>query len=216
MSNLNSITLQSMKCDSFEDAYSHSIPIMLSENESIGMLVPVGNWILLEDKKIELISQWRQQNIEMFLSQFSVTFNGTKRYLNETSIQNIDRILFLIYNSENEFIGHSGIIIKDEVVELDNVMRGIKRGHPLLMQKAEISILKWCFPHLRLSSSILHVLSYNFAAIRLYENIGYRQQEEFYLKKKDDTGILSHEVLSSADRSNVDYKYIKMRLIHFI
>ena len=216
MINLNPIILQTMKFDSFEDAYSHSIPIMLSENESIGMLVPVGNWILLEDKKIELIRQWRQQNIEMFLSQFSVTFNGTKKYLRETSIQNSDRILFLIYNSENEFIGHSGIIIKDKFLELDNVMRGIKSGHTLLMQKAEISILKWCFAHIQFSSSILHVLSYNIAAIRLYEKIGYRKQEEFFLKRKYENGILTHDILLEKDCANVNYTYIKMELVDFI
>ena len=46
--------ISSMKADSFDDALSNALPIFDSKKNEIGKLIPIGNWILTDKKKLKI------------------------------------------------------------------------------------------------------------------------------------------------------------------
>ena len=89
----------SMKCNSFESAKKKKILIQNIQGDTIGMLIPVGEWIISDEKKINVIRSWRQNAMHMFLTHFIPTFDSTLNYLKNFSIKHEDRLFFLIYSA---------------------------------------------------------------------------------------------------------------------
>lgn len=201
-----------MKKSSFEDALSVRVLVTDRAQNFVGYLVPVGEWILLEESKIELIQSWRQRTMKMFLTQFESTFEKTLAYLKNLSIEQKCRILFLLYDDSDRFVGHIGIANVDgSKGELDNLMRGLDGGHSRLIYLAEVAFLNWCFRNLGISETDVRVLSYNWLVLSLHEEVGYKFVENIPLKKVCKDGIIFHDFTSSED-SNVKYQCTKMLL----
>ena len=143
-----------MKCDDFADADARAIPVFNSERKYVGRLIPVGNWLLNDDEKIELIRAWRQRTMRMFLTQFEATFCGTYEYLKSRAIGQEGRLLFMLYDDADKLIGHMGVTDVDESSgELGEIIRGIAGGDPRLIYFAEKALLNWCFKELEISQS---------------------------------------------------------------
>ncbi len=204
--------ISSMKKSSFEEAFAARVVVLDKEQNVIGALVPVGEWILADEAKIEQIRLWRQRTMRMFLTQFESTFEKTFGYLQNLSINQQGRIFFLLYDDKNRFVGHIGIAgVDGKNGELDNLVRGVDGGHPRLVYFAEVALLNWCFQNLGIVESDVRVLSYNWLVLSLHEEVGYKYTENIPLKKitKDD-GIF-HEA-TSTDDANVKYSCTKMLL----
>ncbi len=201
-----------MKVGSFNEALSVALPINNSKNIQIGKLVPVGNWILSDEEKIQNICDWRQKAMHMFLSQFESTYDRSLAYIKNLSIGQADRILFLIYDDNNRFVGHIGMAnIENSSGELDNVMRGVAGGDPRLMYYSEVTLLDWCFRYLYFNCSSLRVLSYNCKAIALYKEVGYVISEQIHLRKREQDGVVFHDS-AITDEANIGYCCMKMLL----
>lgn len=201
-----------MKKSSFKDSFSTRIIVSDKKLNTIGYLVPVGEWILSEKKKIEQISAWRQKNMRMFLTQFASTFEKTFGYLKKLSIAQEGRIFFLLYDSNDRFVGHMGVADVDgNQGELDNLMRGVNGGDPGLIFFAEVALLNWCFQTLGIVKSDVRVLSYNWIVISLHEEVGYKLIENVPLKKITKDEVIFHEV-STIDDANVKYSCTRMSL----
>lgn len=201
-----------MKKSSFDEALLVRLPVKDKEHNSIGYLVPVGEWILSDEPKIELIRAWRQKTMRMFLTQFESTFDKTLGYLKNLSIEQKGRIFFLLYDDSDRFVGHMGIADVDGLKgELDNLMRGVEGGHPRLVYFAEIALLNWCFKNLGITESDVRVLSYNWLVLSLHEEVGYKHLENIPLKKISKDGFIFHDV-SRLEDSNVKYACSKMIL----
>jgi hypothetical protein len=204
--------ISSMKKSSFDEAFSSRIFVSDKNQNVIGSLIPVGNWILSDEEKIEQIQLWRQRSMRMFLTQFESTFEKTLGYLKNLSIDQDNRIFFLLYDDKERFIGHIGIADVDEKQgELDNLMRGIDGGHPKLIYFAEVALLNWCFQKLGIVESDVRVLSYNWLVVSLHEEVGYKLLKNIPLKKFAKEGVTYHEA-ANTDESNVKYFCTKMRL----
>jgi hypothetical protein len=205
-------SILSMKKSTFNEALWLSINVFDRSENSIGKLVPVGDWILDDKEKIELMRSWRQRTMRMFLTQFESTYEKTFGYLKDLSIAQEGRIFFLIYDSDNRLIGHIGVADVDgKAGELDNLMRGVEGGDPGLIYFAEIALLDWCFKNLGITESNVRVLSYNWLVLSLHEEVGYIQKEKFPLKKSVKDGVTFHDVVVESD-SNVRYACVKMLL----
>jgi hypothetical protein len=205
-------SILSMKRSTFSEALKLSIDVFDKSKNSIGKLVPVGDWILDDKDKIELIRAWRQRTMRMFLTQFESTYEKTFGYLKNLSIAQEGRIIFLIYDCDNCFIGHMGIADVDgKTGELDNLMRGVEGGDPRLVYFAEIALLDWCFKSLGITESDVRVLSYNWLVISLHEEVGYVYTEKFPLRKNTKDGVTFHDVVGESE-SNVKYACVKMLL----
>lgn len=205
-------SILSMKKSSFNEALKVSVEVLDRNQKAIGKLIPVGEWILEDKEKIELIRSWRQRTMRMFLTQFESTFDKTFGYLKNLSIAQEGRIFFLLYDADDRFIGHMGIADVDgKTGELDNLMRGVEGGNPRFVYFAEIALLDWCFKNLGITESDVRVLSYNWLVISLHEEVGYVHKQSIPLKKNMKDGVTFHDVSTSSE-SNVKYSCVKMLL----
>jgi len=204
-----------MKVDQFDNAASLAIPVKNLSGGLIGKLIPVGNWILDDEEKIQAISTWRSKARRMFLTQLDSTYEQTCDYLKDVSIEQANRLLFLLFDDEGKFVGHLGICnVTKSSCELDNLMRGASGGSPRLVYFAEIALLDWCFEALGVTGCDVSVLTYNSLVIDLHTEVGFVETERRSLKKVVLNGITTHQVVDQAE-SNVGYGYIQMHLLKF-
>lgn len=172
-----------LKSETLEGALANAIPIVRGVDR-LGQLVPVGEWILVDDDLISRLALWRARAMDMFLAQFESTAAKTKVYLRDYSIARDDRILFLIETDEG-FVGHIGLAnIEDSTAELDNVMRGVPSHGDGLMSASERALVSWAFDKLNVASLYLRVLSHNDSARSLYERDGFVTTERLPLRRE--------------------------------
>lgn len=202
-----------MKVDQFDNAASLAIPVKNLSGDLIGKLVPVGNWILDDEEKIEAIRTWRSKARRMFLTQLDSTYEQTCGYLKNVSIKQANRLLFLLFDDKGKFVGHLGICnVTESSCELDNLMRGASGGSPRLVYLAEVALLDWCFAALGVAGCDVSVLTYNSMVIDLHAEVGFVETERKSLKKVVLDGVTTHQVVDRAE-SNVGYGYIQMHLL---
>ena len=124
-------------------------------------------------ENVKLITKWRRQNWQGFLTKFKVTEQGTKKWLENIS-QNPSRILFFI-NYNNKKIGHIGFHRydkKNKKVDIDSVLKAVRVNSPKIMENVLHVLFNWGFNDLKLSKIQLRVFSDNYKAINLYERSG--------------------------------------------
>jgi RimJ/RimL family protein N-acetyltransferase len=127
----------------------------------------------ISQNNIKLITKWRKENQDVFLTKFNVTENNTKSWL-ENIFNDTGRILFLIYKN-NKSIGHIGIYKynkKYQSVDMDSVLKGVNISEKDLMEKILCILFRWIFEKMKLELIQLEVFSDNFKAINLYERTG--------------------------------------------
>jgi len=204
--------IASIKCSSFEYAHECALPIVSDDDVKIGSLIPVGPWILNDREKIQSICDWRQKAMRFFLTQFESTYDRTHVYLKNLSIEQEGRIFFLIYNDEDEFIGHIGLAnIDGRTGELDNLMRGKSGGDTQLIYFAEKTILSWAFNDLNLSHMSLRIISFNVLTINLHAEFGFEVVEKYPLLRSEEDGFITHEPVEKA-KTNVRYTSVLMEM----
>ena len=201
-----------MKASTFIEASKNFIEIKNYQGNTVGKLIPVGEWVLDNMDIVRFICASRQKAMRMFLAQFESTYQRTFEYLKKYSIDKEDRILFLIYDSNDNLIGHIGMAgVNAQSGELDNLMRGAKGGNPQLIYFSELALLDWCFKNLGITQSDVRVLSYNWMTIDLHEEVGYKHLCAEPLRKYIEGESIFHEPVEER-YSNVKYKILKMLL----
>lgn len=194
------------------EARRAAIDVRKPGGERVGCLVPVGEWLLDDPQKIALISAWRERAKRMFLTQFDSTPERTHGYVRDALIAREDRLMFLLYDDAERFVGHLGVVNVDGTSgELDNFMRGAEGGDPRLVYLAELALLDWCFSGLGLEHSDVQVLSYNWMVTSLHEEVGFAPVQVQSLRKREEGGVVFHDVVAPA-QANVSYRYTRMRL----
>jgi len=145
------------------------IPLTIDLNRKSIFLIPA----ISSKENVKLITKWRKQNWQGFLTKFKVTEQGTKKWLENIS-RNPSRILFLIiYN--NKKLGHIGFHKydkKNKKVDIDSVLRAVRVNNPKIMENVLYALFYWGFNDLKLSKIQLRVFSDNHKAINLYERSG--------------------------------------------
>ena len=204
--------IHSMKKSSWDDAFACRINVTDKDKNTLGYLVPVGPWILSDLDAVEKIRFWRQRSMRMFLTQFESTVQRTLSYLKDLSISQNNRILFLLFDDGNRFVGHLGMSeVNHSNGELDNLMRGVEGGHPRLVYFSEVTLLNWAFERLGITESDVRVLSYNFLVISLHEEVGYKVVDRIPLSRNTKDEFIVHDFANSKT-SNVKYTCVKMVL----
>jgi len=205
------IELGLLKSASLSGAQSRAIAIE-SQSVPIGRLVPVGRWILDDDETIQELAAWRQAALRMFLTQSTPTRQTSYDYLEKLCIGDQSRILFMIEDSTGSFVGHLGLAnYSQDEAELDNVIRGRRGGPRELVLEAERALIRWAFSDLLVKRIYLRVLSHNFKAINLYDQLGFCTIERLSLARKTEGGFATLRACT-ADESNVAFKLNLMAL----
>lgn len=164
---------------------------------------------------INLLTKWRQRFMRFFLSQFDASPQRTQEWLKTVVFPSPNRLLFLIYDHDQNPIGNCGLAnIERKSCELDNLIRGEKGGHPRLIYFAERAMLSWLFDSQGMDYVNLHVFSNNFPTLRLHRSVGFKEVgRSKLLAKKDCDGLVSYAV-SDQDINSViaPFEYVEMRI----
>ncbi len=151
--------------------------------QKIGRLSPVTRSLVDDEALIEKFTQWRNKARNHFLTQFTATTDRTKNWLQEVILKDPTRLMLIIHSRE-EAIGHYGFKgLSTDSVELDNLIRGEKGGHPQLIFYAERALLSWLFETFHVKKIYAYVLSHNFIALQLHQALGFRVTELIPLEK---------------------------------
>jgi RimJ/RimL family protein N-acetyltransferase len=162
-----------------KDGYEDELFYFKSKKNLI-QLIPVK----ISQDNIKLITKWRKENWDAFLTKFEVTENNTKLWL-ENICKDTERILFSIYVN-NKNIGHIGIYKynkKYQSVNIDSVLKGIQIPEKDLMKKVLDILFTWIFEKMNLKLVQLEVFTDNFKAINLYERAGMVTKNSVPIKK---------------------------------
>lgn len=187
-----------------------SIPVMNREGDHIGTLACVDRGLASNMEIVSELTAWRQQYMRYFLTQFEVTVQRTRAWLENIVIPSSDRILFVIFLTSGEAVGNFGVCnMTASSGELDNLVRGKKGGDPRLIFYSELALLSWMFGRLDYRTSNLHVFSNNKPTIKLHSSVGFSALQSIRLTQRK-LPDLTEYLLDSEEGEAVDFSYLKM------
>ena len=152
--------------------------------ETNARLVPLTEFDINDDFKVALLAKWRDKIQCWFPSQFNVTKEGTKKWLENAVIKTPDRLLYMV-EVNNELIGHVGLFrfnYVDKYCEIDNIVRG-EDSHKGIMYNACKTLVDEAFNTFNLDKLYLRVFSDNEKALNLYFKLGFKEISRMPLRK---------------------------------
>jgi RimJ/RimL family protein N-acetyltransferase len=120
--------------------------------------------------------KWRQNGQHGFTKYFNVTFQSTKKWLDLLVQQRKDRLLFLVFDCEDQMIGHLGVSSFDfekNTCEIDNVIRGEISNQNDVMFSAAAVLIEWINSNIKPHDINITVLYDNISALLLYHRLGF-------------------------------------------
>lgn len=133
---------------------------------------------------VNRLTEWRNRNVQAFLTEFVATADRTTRWLLETVGPNEGKIIFMVDALEGHTCGFMGLDFidwKDRSGEVDAVVSGgsSPRG---LMKLALRALISWATHQLALDRIGVRVRSDN-SALKFYQKVGFREVERVPLKR---------------------------------
>ena len=160
------------------------IPVRDESGAEIGTLRPITRAQLGAGDVIEKMTNWRNQYKAFFLSQFTATPERTRQWLEKAVLANMSQLLFLIYHGET-LIGQYGFKDLDgESAFLDNLLRGERGGHPMLMKYAGSALAGWLFDAMQVRMVYGYTFANNAMALKLNRDAGFSCVEKYPLRKE--------------------------------
>ena len=153
---------------SVQDLIAKSNPF--SSNGESFSLVPFSKFDLSSEFSLNLLINWRTENIFAYPSRSPMTVDGTKKWLEKAVLANPNRLLFWILDSSLTRLGHIGVVVnpENERFEIDNVLRGIRGNNPGLMSAALLKIESVIEEEFSIENVYLRVLESNKHALDFY------------------------------------------------
>lgn len=163
-----------------------ALPVVLNGHQ-VARLEPVTQHDHDQPALIEHLAKWRQAAANNFPTQFPVTLEGTRNWLTSQVLGVADRILFWVRSDYDGMrLGHAGLAHLDaqaSSIDVDNVVRGVPRLAPGLMEASVRTLMHWTTDHLGLEEMKLRVFADNERAVRLYERCDFSVLREIPLVK---------------------------------
>jgi len=165
-----------------------AIDLFDDRGQKVGELRPVIDGKVRDNSEIaKFITKLRKYYKDRFLTQFEVTEERTKRWLDIQTRERKDKIFFMIETNDNKLIGHMGIIFFEEddlICELDNIAKDKDCKIPGIMTFAEKALINWLFDFLGMKKIKLKVFSDNLKTQALHSRCGFSKIQEIGLKKR--------------------------------
>ncbi|HUW65468.1 MAG TPA: GNAT family N-acetyltransferase [Spirochaetia bacterium] len=164
--------------------------------------------------EIRMLMEWRQATQEWFPSQFNVTYDGTKNWLENQVVGEKERILFFLESHDGLPVGHVGLYrfdFKKKSCELDNIIRGNSKL-PGAMRIGCSALIDWAFDRLYVESIFLRVFSDNSRAIRLYNSLGFREILRVPLMKVQEGSVTRWLDVIGRPYQEVERYFVTMKL----
>lgn len=196
-----------------ENLSGHTIHIE-GKSGIMGRLRSITYSTLKNESEIKMLMNWRKSAQEWFPSQFKVTIEGTRKWLDKQLLNEKERILFMIENKEGSPVGHVGLFrfdYKHKTCEIDNVIRG-ENILPGVMKYACKALLDWAFNTLGIETVYLRVFSDNVRALNLYNSLGFKEIQRTPLMMVKEGEVTRWIDVIQQPYSEVERYFITMRL----
>ncbi|MDC1318149.1 GNAT family N-acetyltransferase [Candidatus Thioglobus sp.] len=175
------------------------------------ILSPITKNDLENDKKIILLKEWREKNLDAFPTSSRITEEGTFRWLKNLVLDREDRLMFFVKDIFGETIGHVGISSFDyqnKTCEVDNIVRGKISLQKNAMKYAMQGLLCWIDENISPEFIYLRVFNDNTNAINLYDKLGFQLDALHRIKKVENINKLKHH----SSENEVERFFISMRI----
>lgn len=163
----------------FFETVAKSLQINNSIGDIAGYLIPLTILDFDDVYAIDLLTTWRDNSQFAFPSRFTVTTEGTQKWLRSAVLENCDRVLFWVADKNFHKIGHLGLLRhnrENNDLEIDNVVRG-ESDEPGLMSLAMLRLEEWAEEEFSSNELSLRVLESNFHGVSFYVRLGYTKYE---------------------------------------
>ena len=206
-------TLDRYKCKSPSSPLV-CLPILAHDGQVMAYLRPITeDYLVTIPSCVELMSRWRTENPTISTGLFKVTYERTKKWLDDYVINNDRRIIFLVMDFNGQYLGHIGLASFDyetRSAEVDSVLRGVKGVKPGLMQQCMQAIITWGRAELELNRISLSVFNDNEHAVRFYERCGFTKGKLTPLVQVQLPDEVKWEIGTEADRPTATRFYLEM------
>lgn len=142
---------------------------------------------------VRYLTEWRNQFVESFLTEFEATEQRTSRWLSDIVHHDEGKILFMVDDVFGNPFGYMGLAFvnwSEKYGEADSVVRG-KQARSGLMMLALQSLLDWAKGYLNLSSFGVRVRSDN-TALEFYRKVGFIEFLRVPLCRKEEDGMIRY------------------------
>jgi hypothetical protein len=191
-----------------------ALPVVLNGHQ-VARLEPVTQFDHDQPALIDHLAKWRQAAANSFPTQFAVTLEGTRNWLTNQVLGVADRILFWVRSDyDGVRLGHAGLAHLDaqgKSIELDNVVRGVPRLAPGVMEASVRTLMHWTADHLGLEEMKLRVFADNERAVSLYERCGFRVCRKIPLVKLETPDLVRWVEQSSHPDLKAERCFLEMR-----
>ncbi len=178
-----------------------------------GALVPVCRLHADDEPLIGDLAAWRRASQFAFPTRFTVSTEGTRRWLRAGLLDVADRMLFLVCDRHGHPVGHLGwanAAAADGSMEIDNVVRGAKGTAPGLMGEALDALIAWAEELFLPERIYLHVMADNDHAIGFYERHGFTGGELVPLRRTVDGDREVYSARAADDTAPPDACFLAM------
>jgi len=175
------------------------------------VLSPITENDLENDKKIILLKEWRENNLDAFPISPKITQDGTFRWLKNLVLDREDRLMFFVKDIFGETIGHVGISSFDyqnKTCEVDNIVRGKISRQKNAMNYAMQALLCWIDEKISPEFIYLRVFNDNTKAINFYDKLGFQLDALHRIKKVENINKLKYP----SSEKEVERFFVSMRI----
>lgn len=160
----------------------------------VGSLRPLTRAHLDDPDIIQRLTDWRNQNMGNFLSQFVATPQRTRDWMRNVLFNTPGQMLFLVC-VDHRVVGHFGFkeLTGDDVL-LDNAMRGDRAGHPRLFVFAGKALVQWLLTQADVKRVRGYVMADNVPSIMMNKQIGFGGWHRHPLLKRERDGEILWEM----------------------
>lgn len=202
-------TVREMK--GLNDGRGAVFPIRLDDMSVIGYMKTIGVSILDDGELIAQMAEARTRYKSCFLTQFDVTPQNKREWLEHRIIENDRRLLFLVEAEDHTVVGQDGFtLLGDGVFSLDGTMRWLKYGHRELYVRCGVERAAICFFLFggRLAST--EVFKDNIPNVKNSLKMGFSiiKEHKLFLSERDKTfryEKIDGEALSNTDRTLLSF-----------
>lgn len=199
--------------DIINDKFQLSLEIIDNDKKFIGCLKPITRSTTNDEFIIIQLTKWRNAAMQFFLTQFIATSKRTKNWLANTVLQDNKRLLFIIYDDSGNAIGNYGFTkLNQSSAEIDNLIRGKRLGHPMIIYYAERALINWMFKKFKINEIVGYIFSDNIIPLLIHKETGFSITEKMPLTKKIIDNVIYWNEIKNGDSNTADKYQFKITI----